>query len=507
MTLSHRHTTKRAAVLAVAVFSLLLAAPGFARRGEPPYSLSQRTKLARVLPVAELPGIDATARRFEVDAAERAKLGPRTKREAVAEPRAVSLSPLHDGVWDSLADGSQLWRVQVRTAGATDLRLAFDKYALPPGATLYLIGADDYYQGPYTSADGTGAFHAPIIPGDTATVELRVPAAAWPLAEDALELGRVGAGFRDLFGREPLDLAKVGSPGVSGACNVNVACPLAAAYANEIRAVAYFEYFDDDEQGYYICSGTLLNNAVRDRRNYFLTAAHCVSSTAEAASMVLYWNYQSTQCASLAAPAGGYFNDDQHGAGLRATRTDVDVTLVELDQSPQPDWHVYYAGWDADGGTPGGTIGIHHPRGDVKKITAGPTPSVIASCTANTPTASNTHWRTGPYSQGTTEGGSSGSALFVRAGDGGQKRVIGTLSGGDAACQGSVPNDEQDCYGRVATAWNGTGAASRLRDWLDPSNSNTKAIDGLDSQAATPFEPPGHSSRPLPRILLNQPRR
>lgn len=484
----------------------LCAGTADARQGEPPYSLSRGAKLARVLPTAELAPVDAAVRRLEIDAAAAAGIGASTKRMAVADPRATTLTPRRDGVWDSLADGSQLWRAQVRVAGATDLRLAFLRYALPPGATLYVIGADGYYQGPYGADDGRGQFHAPIVPGDTATIELRVPASAWPLADDALELGRVGAGFRDAFGREPIDLVKLGSPGRSGLCNVNVVCPLGAPYGDEIRAVAYYEYFDDVAQGYYICSGTLLNNAARDRRNLFLTAAHCVSRASEAASTVLYWNYQSAQCATLVAPAGGYFNDNQSGATLRATRADVDVTLLELDQPPQSDWHVYYAGWDAGGGAPGGTVGIHHPRGDVKKITAGPTPSVIGHCTVETPIATNTHWRTGPYSQGTTEGGSSGSALFARAGDIGQKRVIGTLSGGDALCLGSQPNAGEDCYGRVAIAWNGANAASRLRDWLDPAGSGTTAIDGLDSGAPS-FVPPRHSGRPLPPVLRRRPPR
>lgn len=484
----------------LALILLAVSSAATARRGEPPYTLTQRAKLARALPIVDLPAIDAAVRRLDLDTAARAKLGASTKRELVADPREISLTPQHDGVWDVLADGSQLWRVQVRAAGATDLRLTFRCYALPPGATLYVIGADGYYQGPYAAADGAGQFHAPVVPGDTATIELRVPAASSPLAEDALELGRVGAGFRDAFAREPIDLVKLGSPGRSGACNVNAACPLGTPYTDERRAVAYYEFYDDDERGYYICSGTLLNNTARDRRNYFLTAAHCVDSAAEAASMVLYWNYESTQCGALVAPADGWFNDDQRGARLRASRADVDVTLVELDQAPQADWNVYYAGWDASGAAPRSTIGIHHPSGDAKKITAGPAPSVVANCTLSAPIASNTHWQAGPYSQGTTEGGSSGSALFVPAGGSGQKRVIGTLSGGDAACFGSQPNVATDCYGRVATAWNGGSAATRLRDWLDPVNSNTTAIDGLDG-GATPLAPQSHSQRPLPPLL------
>lgn len=494
----------RATVL-TALALLVASNTAFARRGEPPYSLASRAKLARVLPVAELPPIDAPVRRLEIDTAQDSGATRRAKRMAVADPREVALAPRHDGVWDTLPDGSRLWRLSVRVAGATDLRLAFRRYALPPGATLHVIGADGYYQGPYTAADGTGGLPLPVVPGDTATAELRVPASAWPLADDALELGRVGAGFRDVFAREPIDLVKLGSPGRSGSCNVNVACPAGQPYADQSRAVAYYEFVDDEDSRWYICTGTLLNNTARDRRNHFLTAAHCVDSATEAASMVLYWNYQSTQCAVLAPPAGGYFGDNQTGATLRATREDVDVSLVELHQAPLPEWKVYYAGWDATGAFPAGTAGLHHPSGDVKKITFGPMPSPTVNCIVDAPPVSDTHWLAGPYSEGATEGGSSGSALFALVGNSGQKRVLGTLSGGDAACIGTQPNGATDCYGRLSSAWNGASPAARLRDWLDPAGTGAHTIDGLDG-APSAAAPP-RSARPLPTILRQRPPR
>jgi lysyl endopeptidase len=216
-----------------------------------------------------------------------------------------------------------------------------------------------------------------------------------------------------------------------------------------------------------------------------------VASATEANSMVVYWNYQSTVCGALVAPPGGYFNDDQHGASLRATRADADFALVELLQTPNPAWDVYYAGWDASGAMPSGTIGIHHPSGDVKKVTAGPAPGTIDNCIGTGGASANTHWETGPYSQGTTEGGSSGSGLFVKAGNGsGRDRLlIGTLSGGLAACSDSSPtqpNNETDCYGKLASAWNGSSASSRLRDWLDPANTGALIGAGIDSQATVP---------------------
>ncbi|MFI4969295.1 MAG: trypsin-like serine peptidase, partial [Lysobacterales bacterium] len=380
---------------------------------------------------------------------------------------------------------------------------------LPPGATLYVIGADDYWQGPYTAADATGAsFHAPVVPGDTAMVELRIPAGV-ALAPDALELTRVGAGFRDVFGRKrALDTG----PGTSGACNIDVICPLGQPYPDEIRAVGQYEYEADDDHQQYLCTGTLVADVPHDKKNYFLTAAHCASTATEAASMVIYWNYQSTHCNLLTAPPGGFLNDDQHGATVRATRTDADFSLLELSHAPDTAWNLYYAGWDASGVEPQGTIGIHHPSGDVKKITAGPAPTTIDNCIADVVVTPHTHWKTGPYMQGTTEGGSSGSGLFVVSGNGGghDRRLIGTLSGGDAACSTispGQPNDGWDCYGKFASAWNGATAAARLRDWLDPTATGATGIAGIGQNDSAPPTTLAHSRHAIPDVLLHQPRR
>jgi hypothetical protein len=481
------------ATLALAI--ALACDAAHARQGDEPYTFSHAAKALRATPVETVGAIDASVRREQADTAARA--GAPTKRLRTADTIAVDFDARRNGAWTNLADGSRLWRMTVEVAGATDLRVAFPHFALPRGATLHVIGADRFYQGPYTSADATGGtFHSPVVPGDRATIELHVRAGT----DASLAIASVGAGFRDLFKR--IDGT---GPGTSGACNVNVVCPLGTPYPDERRAVAYYEYDDDEDSGIYICSGTLVADVPQDKRNLFLTAAHCVDSASEAASMVLYWNYESTACNTLVAPPGGFFADDQHGAALRATREDADFALLELSTTPAADWHVYYAGWDATNANPSGTIGMHHPFGDVKKITSGPAPGTTDNCIGTGGSSTNTHWETGPYTQGTTQGGSSGSGLFVVAGNGGghDRHVIGVLSGGSADCSTSDPtrpNDETDCYGKLASAWNGPSAATRLRDWLDPSGTGALIGAGIDSAAAPPPVTPkrGHSHHMRP---------
>lgn len=481
----------------------VIAAPSQARHGEPPYSLAHPAKAGVDVPIEDVGRIDAAQARRDADRVADASVA-RTKAQKSAHAIAVSITPDDHGRWDTLDDGSRLWRVRVRAAGATDLRIAFTTLDLPRGATLHLIGADGIYQGPYTRTDAAGAaFHAPVVPGDSATIEVRVPADV-PFGAAQLAIGSVGAGFRDLYKRE----VTVQGVGDSGACNVDVACPLGQPYPNEIRAVGHYEFRAADDGEYYICTGTLVADVPKDKRNYFLTAHHCISLASEAESIVVYWNLQSLQCGSIVAPTQGFYADDQHGAALRATRADVDVTLLELSGTPESDWNLYYAGWDAGGAAVSGTIGIHHPSGDLKKITAGPAVSTMGNCISSTLT-SGTHWHAGPYTQGTTEGGSSGSALFGTNGSSSAHRVIGTLSGGSAACSQTSPtqpDDGYDCYGKLSVAWNGSSSAVRLRDWLDPAGTGTATIDGIDQNTSTPVDGSLHSTHAMPAVLLQKPR-
>ena len=467
-------------LLAFAALTLsLLCTAAEARRGETPWSIGDVAK--RGMPPADirLAAIDATALRAVDDAKLQRSDIPHAKRLAIAEERRLHLQPGSSGQWQTLADGRLLWRIQVSVPGATDLHLGFESGSLPAGAALWVIGAGDYYEGPYTDADAMPLW-IPMVPGDRATIELRLPVGAG-ISNDLITLTSVGAGFRNLFEAQ----GKIGQPGASGACNINVVCPLGQPYTAEQRALAYYEFRADDDGFTYICTATLLNDVPADRKNYVLTAAHCLSTQTEAASMRLYWNYQSADCVIT---TGWSFAQNQTGAGLRASRADADFTLVELNQAPNPDWNLFHAGWDAQNIAPSSSIGLHHPRGDVAKVTNSPSaPITTNNCIGTGGLASNTHWLTGPYDQGTTEGGSSGSGLWIPSADasGRGRRLIGVLSGGTAMCSGSNPDNGIDCYGKFSAAWDGASPSSRLRDWLDPAASGTTTVAGVN-HAATP---------------------
>src|SRR5690606_15683897 len=83
-------------------------------------------------------------------------------------------------------------------------------------------------------------------------------------------------------------------------------------------------------------------------------------------------------------------------------------------------------------------------------------------------------WQVSRWSQGTTEQGSSGSGLWNES-----RRVVGVLSGGSAACSGSVDDGRSDFYARLDRQWQANAAADgQLKAWLDPIGSGAREIAG-----------------------------
>ena len=433
---------------------LLAALTVAAREGTPPISLQRRVQSLGTVQQLVLPPVDKTAEL----AADEKRNTPTPVRFAVEQK--LNVTPATHGTWEQLPDG-RLWRLRIQASGATDLNLGFTRFWLPQGATLHVISeSEPYFQGPYTARDNKphGQLWTPVVPGDAAVIELFVPAQA--KEEPQLVLGQVGAGYRDMFHRQ----AAPATPGAEASCNIDVVCPIAAPWTNEIRSVAVYTV-----NGAWTCTGTLVADVAGDFRNYFLTANHCGVDAQNAPSLVVYWNYQSTNCGTHGP---GSLAQNQSGTVFRAAKSDVDFALLELDDIPESSFAVYYSGWDRSGVPPAGGVGIHHPQSDVKTICFSSNAlTTVDSCIFSG--GSNTHWQV-IWSLGITEPGSSGSGIW----DSATHKLVGTLSGGAVSC--STPT-YPDCYGKFSVAWGGgSSSADRLRDWLDPQNSGVTSVPGVD---------------------------
>lgn len=438
---------------------VLIALPASAHIGSPPLSFQQKVQALQSIQQFILPGTDKTG-----ELAADQKRGVLSPLRFAVEHN-VNITPATHGTWEQLANG-RLWRLRVKSAGASDLNLGFTRLRLPEGATLHVISeSETYFQGPYTARDNKphGQLWTPVLPGDAVVIELFVPTQV--KQEFQLVLGHVGAGYRDMFHRQ----GAPPNPAPEAACEIDVVCPIAAGWTNEIRSVAVYTI-----NGAWACSGTLIADVAGDFRNYFLTANHCGVSAENAPTMVVYWNYQSTNCGTHGP---GSLAQNQSGASFRAAKSDVDFTLVELDDMPEAEFAVYYSGWDRSGNPPAGAVGIHQPESDVKAISISSNALTTVDSCINTG-GINTHWQV-IWSAGLTEPGSSGSGIWDPA----THKLVGTLSGGGDSCLNST---NIDCYGKFSVSWNsGSSSNNCLSYWLDPQNTGVTSVTGVDPMLTT----------------------
>ncbi len=407
----------------------------------------------------EVTGLDSSALLLQAEANE--GLGDPYQ---FAEPVETNIDPGVSGTWETLPDGDELWRLVVVSKGALSVNLGFSAFRLTENATMHLYTPDGKTVfGPFTAADNEnhGKFWSPVLPGDTAVVEVRLPAGE--KGDLDLVLGSVNHGFRGL--RVP-KIAK------SGSCNFDVACEESCGWEDEVRSVGVYSI-----GGTFACTGSLVNNTANDRRGFFLTADHCGIGSGNAASVVIYWNYQNSTCRTPGGPESGGVGDgplDTFNSGtiFRAGHSVSDFTLVELDDPLPSGANAFFAGWDRRNYSPPGAVGIHHPGTDEKRISFEFDPVTITSRQGTSVPGDSTHLRVADWDLGTTEGGSSGSPLF----DIETKRIVGQLYGGFAACG----NDLADWYGRVWKSWTGNNTNStRLSNWLDPGSTGAEFVDGI----------------------------
>ncbi len=426
------------------------------------------------LPRSALPGAQsiATIERREMPRVNvEALLAEDAEREGSGKPVAprfaksiqVAYTPDTSGTWETLDDGSRLWRLRISSPGALSLNLGLDRFDLPKDAAFWVHAPDGSgVQGPYTAQNrnALGGLWTAVVLGDELVAELHLPKGG----QANVEITSVNHGYR-LFGEDnAVEAAKRGD------CNINVVCPQGDPWRDQIRSVAMITIL-----GVYACTGQMLNNTSENEIPYFLTAQHCIERDFWAPSVVAYWNYQSPECDDV---SGGSLSQNQSGSTLIASseyESGSDFTLVELDYLPNPSYDVFYSGWDARFLIPDSTTTIHHPSADEKSISFDNDPPTITSLGGSSFPGNGRYFRIGAWDEGTTEPGSSGGCLF----DDSTKRCVGTLSGGFASCDNA---DQPDWFGRLFAQWFGDGTPdTRLSDWLDPLNVGDNFMDGKNT--------------------------
>jgi PKD repeat protein len=362
------------------------------------------------------------------------------------------------GVRTTIAGKGYIWQYKLVSTSSYSLGIKFSRFLLPEGAEVFIYDeTHTQLYGAFTNLNNneSGKLSIAEFKGKNATIEYFEPFD--PVFPGELEIGGVSQAYIDIQAT------------LSSTTRIGINCPQGADWQDQKHSVCRMT-FDIGNAGYY-CTGFLVNNVRADGTPYFQTANHCISTGTAASTLITYFNYENSTCSSSDANAD---LQTLSGSTLKATNAYSDFTLVLLNQHPPDDYVPYYAGWDASSRAPQSGACIHHPAGTPKCISRSTTSAPVSYASSIrwyddgnvliSTTAANTHWKI-VFSEGTTEGGSSGSPLFDD-----NKRAIGQLHGGSTT---------DNYYGKFSLSWNySSNSAEQLKAWLNPDNTSTTAMNG-----------------------------
>ena len=360
-------------------------------------------------------------------------------RELPSASRDVRLDSLG---WSTVEGGARAARVDVGSGGAAAIRVALRMTGVPDGLVVRFAAAGatvavDSVAATEIAATARrhGEYWSPVIEGERVVIELEAPAGA-ALAGAKLELVRVShlvVGPRT----SPQDAAKILSDiGDSGTCNIDAACVnagLPSEFVKQRKAVGKL-VFSVVSGGTARCTGTLLNDQIGSFTPYIFSANHCFESAYEASTLNVWWFFDATACGGSTP---GSYVVQTGGAFLLARSQDWDWALLQLNTAPPLD--ATFSGWNSAALAAGNNVTIlHHPSGDLKKWSQGTTFAAVP-VTFGTASGGAGLFTRVVWSNGTTEGGSSGGALLFN--NGSQYEVRGGLLGGDALCSNPTGSD------------------------------------------------------------------
>jgi hypothetical protein len=371
----------------------------------------------------------------------------------------------NSGTWVELLNGDRIWILKLTCQNELTVNLTFSNTAIPEGNELYVYNeSKDFILGKFTSNHlYNGKLGTELIPGNTAIIEYYV--------KKGHDLGNVQVSIVT-HGYRSASEFQTKAFGGSGACNMNVNCADGLPWQQQRNSAVMLV---SGSNGF--CSGALINNTLNDGKPYVLTANHCYS---DPTNWIFRFNWQATDCNN---PSASPTFQSLSGAVLRSRRTPSDFCLVEITgglvgNTVPLNYNPYFSGWNNADAAPTSSVSIHHPSGDIKKISFDDNPAVSSQGMGST--EANSTWTVQWDRNTTTEGGSSGSPLFDQ-----NHRIIGQLWGGGASCTNL---NSPDYYGRVHSSWEPAGSnnTNQLKFWLDPNNSGAEFIDGYDPTNATP---------------------
>lgn len=380
----------------------------------------------------------------------------------------------NSGKWETEGNRN-IWKLMIEVPEAVGLGLYFKDFDLPAGGELFVYSADmKHVIGAFTSFNNhpSGLFATEVVKGDKIVIEYSEP---YLSAEKAhFTISEVLYVYRPMLfpGDKPNDLKN------SGNCQVNTSCTEGNGWRDQINSVVRILIKSGGNS--YWCSGALLNTTSQDYEPFVLTADHCAKSNSgnyasvdDVLQWIFYFQYETAECIGTAIPEAKTMTGAMKIASSAPLENNgSDFYLMLLNENIPANYEPFYAGWDISGDLSPSGVSIHHPAGDVKKISTYTTTLSNDQWGSNPDTHFEVKWARTDNGHGTTEGGSSGSPLFSEGG-----RIIGQLTGGESGCSNL---NGPDYYGKISFSWksNGFNDSVKLAPWLDPLNVGSATMDG-----------------------------
>lgn len=385
--------------------------------------------------------------------------------ERVGINLAAQLSIAQDGEWERLPSGEKISRLKIESHGAIAISLYYSKFEIPQGAKLYIYNSSHtHLLGAYTSQTNPegGAFATEFVAGDNLILEY----VASPDGEvPQIEIEKICYGYKNL---------KVSTSELLS-CMVDVVCSEGDDWQNEKDGVVKIVTTIGNYS--FLCSATLLNNTAQDFTPYIYTAFHCiedaglVASATDLKQALFYFNYERKECGindvkETTTLVGCKFLE---GKSLDSS-AGLDQALLLMTSNIPTSLTPYFNGWDRGFSAPKSGVGIHHPKGAVKKISTYISPAVSGTWpTIGAGEGVNGYWlvefTTTQNGYSVTEGGSSGSPLFNQ-----DKLVVGALTGGNSSCANPSGSNY---YGKIQRFW------PYISKYLDPLNNGVYSLQGV----------------------------
>jgi hypothetical protein len=356
--------------------------------------------------------------------------------------------------------GGVAWGAEVQVAGAYRLRLHLANVHLPVGARMWVYDGDGQEEVAFEAGAVTSGneIWTPSVAGPSIRFEVRLP-------EGAVD----GQGFTIDKVLELFQLNSDGSPALGAvrtkedfSCAQDAACygSSALSFMDLYKhADAYIEFVDDG-QGY-SCSGSLLNDTDDSTTiPYLLTAHHCFSTQAAAATLDAYFDFISASCGGAMPSLGSLPRTS--GSTLLATGAPTDFTFVRLPSLPPGRGLLGSTDQAVANGTK--LYRLSHPLG----ISMGYSTTTLTTTSPTCPEALRPSFLYSVRSLGGIFEGSSGSP-DVRS-DG---KVVGQLTG---SCGPTAQQDEGCDAANYTVDGAMSGTFASLAPWLTPTTTTNPSV-------------------------------